>query len=115
MPIPKLGRVIPFGYRQDPDNRGILLPIPEELELLVQAKKHLKKYSARSVAAWLTENSGRYISHVGLLHRVKVERRRKHKAIAYETIAKTYKQAYETAEKLKNQRLGARATEAPAD
>src|SRR6056300_1655299 len=76
-PVVRVGRFIPFGYEQDPDDPDILLPIPEELELFEQAKKHLKQYSYRQVAAWLSEQSGRQISHVGLYKRVKVEQRRK--------------------------------------
>ena len=38
-PVVRVGRHIPFGYRQDPDDCDILLPIPEELELFEKAKK----------------------------------------------------------------------------
>ena len=36
--VVRVGRVVPFGYRQDPEDSDILLPIPEELELFEQAK-----------------------------------------------------------------------------
>ena len=55
-PVVRVGRFIPFGYEQDPDDPDILLPIPEELELFEQAKIHLKQYSYRQVAAWLSEH-----------------------------------------------------------
>ena len=32
LPVVRVGRIVPFGYRQDPDDGDILLPIPEELE-----------------------------------------------------------------------------------
>jgi hypothetical protein len=35
--VVRVGRVIPFGYRQDPEDSDILLPIPEELELFEQS------------------------------------------------------------------------------
>ena len=37
-PVVRLGSHVPFGYRQDPNDGDILLPIPEELELFEQAK-----------------------------------------------------------------------------
>lgn len=76
LPIVKWGRTIPFGYKEDPDDPDQLLPIPKELELLEVAKGHLRQYSLRQVAAWLSEESGRYISHVGLEQRIKLEQRR---------------------------------------
>ena len=33
-PIVRVGRHVPFGYEQDPNDPDILNPIPEELELL---------------------------------------------------------------------------------
>ena len=79
-PTVRVGRHVPFGYRQDPDDCDILLPIPEELELFEKAKEFLKRYSYREVSAWLSTQSGRYISHVGLYKRVKIEQRRKTEA-----------------------------------
>ena len=76
LPVVRVGRIIPWGYRQDPEDELLLIPIPEQLELLEQAKKHLKKYSYRAVAAWLTEKSGRPISYVGLYKRIKSEYKR---------------------------------------
>ena len=80
VPVVRIGRTIPFGYKQDPEDADILLPIPEELELFEEAKKHLKRYSYREVSAWLSTTSGRMISHVGLFKRVKLEQRRKNEA-----------------------------------
>lgn len=107
--IVRVGRFIPFGYRQDTDDCDILQPIPEELELFEQAKKHLKQYSYREVAAWLSETSGRYLSHVGLYKRVKLEHKRKKEASVQRFYAERYKEAAEKAEKLEGQRLGARS------
>lgn len=107
-PVVRLGSVIPFGYKQDPNDKDILLPIPEELELMEQAKKFLKQYSYRDVANWLSEQSGRSISHVGLHNRVKLEQKRKREISQQRYFAERYKEALEKAEKLEKQRIGAR-------
>ena len=108
LPLVRIGRFLPFGYRQDPDDSDILLPIPEELELFEQAKKHLNQYSYREVSAWLSEISGRYISHVGLFKRVKIEQKRKAATSIQRFYAEKYKEAAEKAEKLESNRLGKR-------
>ena len=108
LPLVRIGRFLPFGYRQDPDDPDILLPVPEELELFEQAKKHLNQYSYREVSAWLSEVSGRYISHVGLFKRVKIEQKRKAATSIQRFYAEKYKEAAEKAEKLESNRLGKR-------
>ena len=108
LPVVRVGRIIPFGYRQDPEDNDILLPIPEELETLEEAKKFLKQYSYRDVANWLSEKSGRYISHVGLMKRVKLERQRKAEASTQRYYAERYKEAAAKAEILERNRIGAR-------
>ena len=107
-PVVRVGRVIPFGYKQDPQDKDILLPIVEELNLLEKAKKYLRQYSYRDVANWLSEQSGRYISYVGLRHRVKLEEKRKREASNKRYLAERYKEALEKAEKLEATRFGAR-------
>ena len=99
-PIVRVGTHVPFGYRQDPNDCDILLPIPEELELFEKAKKFIKQYSYREVSAWLSTQSGRYISHVGLYKRVKIEQKRKTEASNKRYLAKRYKEALEKAEKI---------------
>ena len=107
-PVVRVGRHVPFGYRQDPDDCDILLPIPEELELFEKAKKFIKQYSYREVSAWLSTQSGKYISHVGLYKRVKIEQQRKNEASTQRYLAQRYKEALQKAEKLETQRLGYR-------
>ena len=107
-PVVRVGRYIPFGYEQDEEDPDLLLPIPEELELLEQAKQHLRQYSYRQVAAWLSEQSGRYISHVGLYKRIKVEQKRKRDAGNLRYLAERYKEALQKAEKIEQHRIGAR-------
>ena len=99
-PIVRIGRHIPFGYKQDPEDKDILLPIEEELELYEKAKKYLRQYSYRDVANWLSTQSGRKISHVGLMKRVKIEQKRKTAASNQRYLAKRYKEAFEKAQKL---------------
>lgn len=95
--IPKLGRTVPFGYKDGVDE-GWLDPIPIELEALEKAKKHLKQYSSRDVSAWLSKLTGRTISHVGLLKRIKDEQSRKRKSATYRKLAKRYEEALRKAE-----------------
>ena len=113
--VVRVGRIVPFGYRQDPEDSDILLPIPEELETLEEAKRFLKQYSYRDVANWLSEKSGRYISHVGLMKRVKLEQRRKAEASAQQYYAKRYKEAAAKAETLERNRIGARSYDSSSD
>jgi len=108
LPVVRVGTIVPWGYEQDPDDPDILLPIPEKLELMEQAKKFLKQYSYRDVSAWLSEQSGEYISHAGLYKRVKLEYKRKTEAANQRYFAERYKKALEKAEKLEKQRVGAR-------
>jgi len=99
-PLVRVGRTIPFGYEEDPNDPEILLPIQDELELYEQAKKFLKQYSYRDVANWLSNESGRYMSHVGLYKRVKLEEKYKREASNQRYLAERYKKALEKAEKL---------------
>ena len=104
-PVVRIGRHIPFGYEQDPEDKDILLPIEEELELYEKAKKYLKQYSYRDVANWLSTQSGRRISHVGLMKRVKIEQKRKTAASNQRYLAKRYKEAFEKAQKFEGKIL----------
>ena len=107
-PIPRIARTIPFGYNIDPDNEHILRPIPRELDALEKAKKHLKQYSYREVANWITKNSGRYISHVGLRKRLENERQRKNKAKGLRQWADYAEKAIAKAQEIEAQRTGAK-------
>ena len=109
-PLVRVGRVVPFGYKQDPNDPDIILPIEHELELLQEAKKHLKKYASRDVAAWLSTKSGRSISHVGLLKRVKIEKNRKRSVTIYRQLAERYEKALKKVEALEKARIGGSGT-----
>ena len=107
-PVVRVGRTIPFGYVQSEEDRDLLIPVPKELELLEKAKKFIRQYSYRKVADWLATESGRDISHVGLMKRIKIEQRRKTEASTQRYLAERYKEALEKAEKLEATRFGAR-------
>jgi len=113
-PVVRVGKIVPFGYKEDPTDRDILLPVVTELELLEQAKKHLKRYSYRAVAAWLSEQSGRVISHVGLFKRVRLEHKRKTEAANQRYLAERYKEALEKAERLEGRIGGTALSDNPA-
>ena len=111
VPIPRISRTIPFGYEVDPDDPDVLLPIEHQLDMLEQAKKYLKQYSYREVANWLTRNTGRDISHVGLRKRLDNERQRKNKAASLRRWAKYAEKAIAKAQEIDSKRLGAKAHE----
>jgi hypothetical protein len=108
MPIPRIARTIPFGYELDSEDKNLLKPIKIELDLLEQARKYIKQYSYREVANWLSKNSGRDISHVGLMKRLKNERKRKNKAISLRKWADYAQKAIQKAEEIEEGRTGAK-------
>lgn len=108
-PIVRVSRVVPFGYMQDPEDPDMLLPVEKELLLFEEAKKHLKQYSLRDVAAWLSAKSGRYISHVGLRTRVMQEQKQAKELIDAKAMAKRFYQAYKKAKRIQASRLGKKA------
>ena len=108
MPIPRIARTIPFGYELDPEDNNLLKPIKIELDLLEQARKYIKQYSYREVANWLSKNSGRDISHVGLMKRLKNERKRQNQAISLRRWADYAQKAIQKAEEIEESRTGAK-------
>ena len=111
VPIPRISRTIPFGYDLDPDDPDVLLPNEYQLDMLEQAQQYLKQYSYREVANWLTRNTGRDISHVGLRKRLDNERQRKNKAASLRRWAKYAEKAIAKAQEIDSKRLGAKANE----
>tara|TARA_R110000824_G_scaffold226361_1_gene414149 strand:- start:290 stop:700 length:411 start_codon:yes stop_codon:yes gene_type:complete len=110
IPIPRIARTIPFGYELDKDDPNLLQPIPKELDLLEKARQHINQYSYREVANWLTANTGRTISHVGLMKRLKHERQRKNQARSIRKWAEYAQKAIDKAQEIETQRIGANAT-----
>ena len=108
LPVPRIARTVPFGYEVDPEDEDLLLPIKEELDHLEKAKMYLRQYSLREVAAWLSKNTGRYISHLGLQKRIKHERQRKYKARSLRKWAEYAEKAIKKAEEIETSRVGAK-------
>ena len=108
LPVPRIARTIPFGYEVDPEDEDLHLPIKEELDHLEKAKMYLRQYSLREVAAWLSKNTGRYISHLGLQKRIKHERQRKDKARSLRKWAEYAEKAIKKAEEIETSRVGAK-------
>ena len=108
LPVPRITRTVPFGYEVDPEDEDLLLPIKEELDHLEKAKMYLRQYSLREVAAWLSKNTGRYISHLGLQKRIKHERQRKDKARSLRKWAEYAEKAIKKAEEIETSRVGAK-------
>ena len=107
--IPRIARTVPFGYKINEDDRELLDPIPYELEALELARRHVKQYSLRQVANWLTTKTGRQISHIGLRKRLLHERQRKNKARTLKRWSEYAQKAIEKAKAIEEGRVGARA------
>ena len=107
--IPRIARTVPFGYKINEDDRELLDPIPYELEALELARRHVKQYSLRQVANWLTTKTGRQISHIGLRKRLLHERQRKNKARTLKRWSEYAQKAIEKAKAIEEGRVGAKA------
>lgn len=109
-PTVRVGTVLPFGYVESEDDPEILIPVPYELELYEQAVQFIKtgRYSYDKVAAWLSDNTGRYISPQGLYDRIKREKKRRHKFEGYKRYARKFAAAARKAAKTEEKFLGKR-------
>jgi len=108
--IPRVARTVPFGYEEDSEDTDFLLPIKEELDALEQAKRHLIQYSYREVAVWLSKETGRYISHMGLKKRIDLERRRKKSTTIKRELTRRLEKAIKEIEKIETERTGSYVT-----
>ena len=63
--IKRKARTIPFGYKLA-DDTDYIEPVESELDALKEAKEYLNNCSYREVARWLTQKTGRSITHTGL-------------------------------------------------
>lgn len=109
--IPRIARTVPFGYKQNEEDPDILDPIPTELDLLEKARAYTNQYSYREVANWLSKNSDRYISHVGLRKRLQHERKRKNQAASLRKWAEYAEKAITKAKEIEKARTGAKAND----
>jgi cyclopropane fatty-acyl-phospholipid synthase-like methyltransferase len=107
--IPRISRIIPFGYEKNEEDSDILNPIPYELEAIEMARKYVKQYSFRQVANWVTKKTGREISHVGLRKRLMHEQQRKNQARTLRRWSEYAQKAIEKAKAIEEERTGSRA------
>ena len=107
--IPRIARAIPFGYKINEKDSELLDPIPYELEAVELARKYVNQYSYRQVANWLTQKTGREISHVGLRKRLMHERQRKNKARTLRKWSEYAEKAIQKAKEIEEGRTGAKA------
>jgi hypothetical protein len=106
VPLPRISKIVPFGYKISDEDPKLLEPIIFELEALEMAKKHRKAgYSWRKLARWVTATTGRHISDVGLQKRVESDTRHRRKASTLANWAKRAKEALEAA-KAHDERAG---------
>jgi len=66
--IRRTSSTIPFGYKLNESNNEFLEPIHNELEMLDKVLPMIKDktLSLREGSMWLTHETGRSISHMGL-------------------------------------------------
>ena len=107
--IPRIARTIPFGYKVNDNDTELLDPVPYELEAIELARKHIKQYSFRQVANWITTKTGREISHVGLRKRLMDEKQRKNKARTLRKWSEYAEKAIQKAKEIEEGRVGAKA------
>ena len=106
--IPRIARTIPFGYVINKEDSELLDPVPYELEALELARKHVKQFSYREVANWLTTKTGRDISHVRLRKRLMHEQQRKNKARTLRKWSEYAQKAIQKAKTIEESRIGAK-------
>ena len=109
IPIPRIARIVPVGYKINKEDNDLLDPVPYELEALELARKYVNQYSYRQVANWLTKKTGRDISHVGLRKRLMHERQRKNQARTLRKWSEYAEKAIQKAKTIQEERTGARA------
>ena len=107
--IPRIARIVPFGYKVNEEDSNLLDPIPFELEAIEVARQYVKQYSYRQVANWITTKTGRDISHVGLRKRLMNERQRKNKARTLKSWTEWAEKAIQKAKAYEEERTGAKA------
>jgi hypothetical protein len=66
--IRRSSSTIPFGYKLNDSNNQMLEPVQEELDMLDKVLPLIreKTLSLREGSMWLTHETGRSISHMGL-------------------------------------------------
>lgn len=54
LPIKKIRKGIPWGYKVDPNDSSMYLPEEKAIEVYIKAKEYLKTESYETMAAWMT-------------------------------------------------------------
>ena len=96
-----------WGYRRDPEHPGMLVPVPEQLERLEEAKEYVKRYSFDTVARWLSAITGRRISYNELYDRVNHGWDRDKRAAVLRRWAIRFKKAIEAAQRIEKESVDA--------
>ena len=96
----------PFGYKVDPLDPYILLPIPHELDVLEKAKKLSAEFTYDEVAHWVREQTGRQISGGALNQRFKDERKRRNRVRRIHAYTKRIEEAKAAAQKIERSSNG---------
>ena len=112
-PIVKRSRQIPFGYKDDPHDSNILLPIEDHLDALAEAKEYLKTCSYREVAAWLSVKTGRRISFQALHKLIAKEKKRTNVAKLFRYYATKAKEYAETEKRIQEKILYTKNSKKP--
>lgn len=106
VPLPRISKIVPYGYKVSDEDPRMLEPVIFELEALEMVKKHRKAgYSWRKLARWISATTGRTISDVGLQKRIENDTRHRRKASTLANWAKRAKEALEAA-KAHDERIG---------
>ena len=109
--LPRVARTVPFGYEVDEEDEDFLVPVSIQLDALDKAKQHIRQYSYREVANWLTKETGRYISHTGLRKRIEVDKKRKRPITIKRKFAQRLEKAISELQKLEEESLDCFTTE----
>ena len=109
--LPRVARTVPFGYEVDEEDEDFLVPVSIQLDALDKAKQHIRQYSYREVANWLTKETGRYISHTGLRKRIEVDKKRKRTITIKRKFAQRLEKAISELQKLEEESLDCFTTE----
>ena len=64
----RVNSIVPFGYKLDEEDKGLLIPVEKELAALetILPMINARSLSLREGALWLSHKTGRSISHEGL-------------------------------------------------
>lgn len=71
LPIYRSSNIIPFGYKESSIDHKVLLPIDKVLRAIYNASKYIGKIPFTKLAAWITTETGMYISSEALIRIIK--------------------------------------------